>query len=60
MLKTHNNQIWIRVPINQTSKMSSDPWQWWDQFRGNLNTEKRLNLALVLGMVSNKLNENDW
>ena len=29
--------------------MPSDPWHWWDQFRSNINTEKRVNVVLVLG-----------
>jgi protein arginine N-methyltransferase 5 len=36
------------VPINQSLNQSTDPWDWWDRFRSNSNTEKRLNLALVL------------
>ena len=33
----------------ETEKMPSDPWHWWDQFRSNINTEKRVNVVLVLG-----------
>ena len=46
MLKSSHTQVWIRVPINQSK--GGDPWHWWDNFRGNANTEKKLNLALVL------------
>lgn len=48
LLKTHNSQVWVRIPLNKTEKMPSDPWHWWDQFRSNINTEKRVNVVLVL------------
>ena len=39
----------MRLPINPPKTLStSEPWSWWDDFRNNANTEKRLNLALVL------------
>ena len=36
MLKTHNSQVWCRIPINSTEKIKDDPWNWWDQFRCKL------------------------
>lgn len=51
MLKTANCQVWIRVPMKDCKSASGqdqDPWQWWNDFRGNANTERRLNLALTV------------
>ena len=45
MLKSNHTQVWVRVPLQRPGQ---DPWHWWDNFRGNANTEKKLNLALVL------------
>ncbi len=47
LLKASSCQVWLRVPINPPKNLS-DPWSWWDEFRGTANTEKRLSLALVL------------
>ena len=47
LLKTSNCQVWARVPINPVNE-KDEPWHWWDRFRGTANTEKRLNLVLVL------------
>lgn len=49
LLKNSNCQVWVRVPMNPPKVLGLDePWHWWDTFRGNANTEKRLNLALSL------------
>jgi protein arginine N-methyltransferase 5 len=49
LLKNSNCQVSVRVPMNPPKVLGLDePWHWWDTFRGNANTEKRLNLALSL------------
>lgn len=52
MLKVGHShgQVWLKVPMyNVEGGDEDDTWNWWDQFRSCADTDKKLNLALVVG-----------